>query len=158
MANAWALFEAIARKAATLTEAPSEPLGGLHPFDQRNIHPRVQHISKKLFDNGHYAQATFEVYKFLDKEVQKLAKSSESGKTLMMKAFSEISPLIKLTALSTVTEKDEQEGYKFIFAGSILAIRNPRGHEVQLPDSLSQCLDHVSLASLLLRRLEDVKP
>jgi len=158
MANAWALFETVTRRAGAYTDASSEPAGGLHPFDQRNIHPNVENVSRKLFDDGHYAQATFEAYKLLDKHVQKLANSGQSGKTLMMQAFSETSPLIRLNGLSTVTEKDEQEGYKFIFAGSILAIRNPRGHEVGMRETPDQCLDHLSLASLLFRRLENLPP
>jgi uncharacterized protein (TIGR02391 family) len=157
MAESWTLFESVVRRASAFTDAASEPVGGLHPFDQRNIHPAIETVSKKLFDDGHYSQATFEAYKLIDKEVQKLAKNSESGVKLMMKAFSETTPLIQLTKLSNASEKDEQEGYKFIFAGSIMAIRNPRGHEVGLSDSLSQCLDHLSLASLLLRRLEELK-
>ncbi len=153
MADAWALFETIARRAASFTE-PYRTADVLHPFDERNIHPKIEKVSKKLFDDGHYAQATFETYKLLDKEVQNLTGSTDSGKSLMMKTFSEVSPLIKLTKLSNVSEKDEQEGYKFIFAGSVMAIRNPRGHEVGLADSPALCLDHLSLASLLLRRLE----
>ena len=47
--------------------------------------------------DGHYALATFEAYKLLDKEVATLAKLSESGVKLMMKAFNEQSPLIRLT-------------------------------------------------------------
>lgn len=46
-------------------------------------------------------------------------------------------------------------GYKFIFAGSQSAIRNPRGHDTDVEDSLDQCLDHLALASLLVRRLDD---
>jgi uncharacterized protein (TIGR02391 family) len=157
MVDGWKLFESITRRAAAHTEAASEPVGGLHPFDQRNIHPGIGVASKKLFDDGHYSQATFEGFKLLDKEVQKLANSNESGKKLMMTAFNEVTPLIKLTNISTVTEKDEQEGYKFIFAGSMMAIRNPRGHEVNLPDTPSRCLDHLSLASLLFRRLDELK-
>ncbi len=42
-----------------------------------------------------------------------------------------------------------------MFAGSMLAIRNPRGHEVSLSESPDQCLDHLSFASFLLRRLEE---
>ena len=44
---------------------------------------------------------------------------------------------------------------QFLFSGSILAIRNPGGHEFGVRDSPDQCLDHLGLASLLLRRLED---
>lgn len=157
MADPLAVFELVVRRARTITEARSDPAGGSHPFDDRNIHSRIQGASKKLFDDGHYAPATFEAYKLIDKEVSKLAKISESGVKLMMKAFSEQSPLIKLTELSTTSEKDEQQGYKFIFSGSVMAIRNPRGHEYGVLDTPTECLDHLSLASLLLRRLERAK-
>lgn len=150
-------FEDIVRRCASFTEARSEPLGGSHSFDERNIHTKIHSTSKKLFDDGHYASATFEAYKMLDKEVASMAKSSESGVKLMMSALSEVSPLIRLTNLSTQSEKDEQQGYKFIFSGAVMAIRNPRGHEYGVIDSLTDCLDHLSLASMMLRRLERVK-
>ena len=150
-------FEFIVRRAGSVTEARSEPVGGSHPFDERNIHSKIHATSKRLFDDGHYAPATFEAYKLVDKQVAELANSSESGVKLMMKAFNEHSPLIRLTHLSTTSEKDEQEGYKFIFSGSVMAIRNPRGHEYGVEDSPTECLDHLSLASMLLRRLERTK-
>ncbi|MDP2027117.1 TIGR02391 family protein [Sulfuriferula sp.] len=147
-------FELVTRRARIFTEARSEPAGGLHPFDERNIHSKIEGVSKKLFDDGHYAQATFEAYKFLDKQVAYYAKSSETGEKLMMKAFNEESPLIQLTDLSTPSKKDEQRGFRFIFSGSVVAIRNPRGHEYGIKDTPTESLDHLSLASMLLRRLE----
>lgn len=125
-----------------------------HPFDERNIHPGISSVSLKLFDDGHFAQATFEAFKYLDNEVKKISNSSESGYKLMMTAFAVDKPKIKLTALSTPSEVDEQMGYKFIFAGAMSAIRNPRGHD-NLVDPIDLCLDHLSFASVLLRRLEN---
>lgn len=153
MGESFRYFELIARRACSFTEARSEPIGGSHPFDERNIHSKIEEASKKLFDDGHYAQATFEAYKLIDKEVAYHAKVSESGVKLMMNAFNEQSPLIKLTDLSTLSKKDEQKGYMFLFSGSVMAIRNPRGHEYGIKDSPTDCLDHLSLASMLLRRL-----
>lgn len=137
------------------TEARQEQTEELHPFDARNIHPGLPPEIRRLFDNGHYAQATLEAFKFIDKQVQYHAGSSESGFRLMTQAFSEINPKIHLTPLATVTDRDEQKGYQFLFSGSVLAIRNPRAHEVCVKDDPDTCLDHLSLASLLLRRLED---
>jgi uncharacterized protein (TIGR02391 family) len=108
-----------------------------------------------LFDDGHFAQSTFEAFKFVDKEVQRFARLTESGFRLMMQALAADNPLIRLNPLTTASEKDEQKGFQFLFAGSVLAIRNPRGHEHSVVDSPDQCLDHLSLASLLLRRLDD---
>ena len=125
----------------------------LHPFDERDIHPSLPLDVRNLFDDGHYAQATFEACKYLDKVVQRLSNENISGKSLMMKVFKEDSPILQITPLTTITEKDEQEGYKFIFAGSVLAIRNPRGHE-NISDDTETCLEHLSIVTHLLRRLE----
>lgn len=155
MANLLSQFEVIVRKVNQFTGARSVPTGGFHPFDERNIHPKLPQVVRDLFDNGHYAQATFEAFKFLDKEVQHHSGLTESGFKLMMQVFGSDSPAIQLTPLSTTSELDEQKGYQFTFAGSVLAIRNPRGHEFSVMDSPDKCLDHLSLVSLLLRRLEE---
>lgn len=148
-------FETIVRKSGSVSENPEQEFFRSHPFDLHNIHPRLPPIVKDLFDDGHFAQATFEAFKFLDKEIQRFTGSEESGYKLMMQVFAENKPLIPLTKLSTLSEKDEQKGYQFIFAGSVLAIRNPRGHEYGVKDDPDRCLDYLSLISLLLRRLEE---
>lgn len=147
-------FERIARRAYLFTSGRREAERGLHPFEERNIHQRLPVKVRELFDDGHYAEATFNAFKFLDKEMQRLSQLNKTGFKLMMDALNEESPIVRLTACGTISEKDEQQGYRFIFAGSVLAIRNPRGHEYDVNDSPHGCLDHLSLASLLLRRLE----
>jgi len=148
-------FETIAREAQKYSIHISEEAEELHPFDERNIHPAIATVSKALFDDGHYAQATFEAYKYIDKEVQTLSHLSESGFKLMMNAFNESAAKIKLTRLSNQSEVDEQQGYKHIFSGAAMAIRNPRGHEHSLKEAPDECLDHLSLASLLKRKLNE---
>jgi uncharacterized protein (TIGR02391 family) len=147
-------FERITRRAHFFTSEDASTSGGMHPFEARNIFEPMPKTVRDLFDNGHYAQATFESLKFLDKEISRVANISETGKSLMMKAFSETNPIIKLTPLTNDTERSEQEGYKFIFSGVMMAIRNPRGHEYTIKDTLDNCLDHLSFVSVLFRRLE----
>ena len=155
MLNRLKRFELITRNSHAVTERPEQERLGFHPFDVRNIHPRLPPVVKELFDDGHFAQATFEAFKYVDKEVQRFSGSQESGFKLMMQVFAGNPPAISLTKMSNTSEQDEQKGYQFIFAGSALAIRNPRGHEYGVKDDPDRCLDHLSLASLLLRRLED---
>ncbi len=147
-------FEKIVRRAFLFTTGTPEAERVLHPFETRNIHQALPAKVKKLFDDGYYAEATFQAFKFVDKTIQRLSKLKSSGFNLMMAALSEASPLVQLTQCTTTTEKDEQKGYQFLFAGGSLAIRNPRGHEYDIEDSPDACLDYLSLASLLLRRLE----
>lgn len=146
-----ARFEAIARRAYRHTDAPEAKS---HPFDARGIHTDLPGMVRDLFDDGHYAQAVFEAMKYLDEEVQRISGDSNFGTSLMMRVFGGDPPKLPLNSGVTLSEKSEQEGYKFIFAGTTLGIRNPRGHKSGLKDSLDVCLDHLGLASALLRRLD----
>jgi uncharacterized protein (TIGR02391 family) len=156
MNSALEWFEKIARSAKSVGNSPEIEAVQIHPFDARNIHPDIAIVSLKLFDDGHYSQATFEAFKFLDHKVKDASGINESGYKLMMAAFNEVKPKIKLTGLVTTSDIDEQIGFRFIFAGSMSAIRNPRGHDIRA-DPIDTCLDHLSLASVLLRTLENRK-
>jgi len=159
MTNTLSKFQRLAEKTRGLTH-PDEEIPKSHPFDERNMHPAVDKCSRKLFDDGHYSQATFEVYKFIDNRVKNLSRIKTSGYGLMMKTFNEENPHLNLTSsldMSKRSKVDVQRGYKHIFAGAMSAIRNPRGHESGLVETPDECLDYLSLASLLLRQLEKVK-
>src|ERR1035438_4098582 len=93
-------FEKIVRRAFLFTSAPSQAERTLHPFEMRDIHEGLPPKVKKLFDDSHYAEATFQAFKFVDKTIQKLSAVKESGFKLMMAVLSESSPLVKLTACS----------------------------------------------------------
>ncbi|WP_234452455.1 TIGR02391 family protein [Pseudomonas sp. MF6747] len=149
------LFEEIVRRTKEVVDGGSDAKNiALHPFELRNIHQSFYGKVKKLFDNGHCAESTFEAFKLIDKLVQRLCQVDESGFKLMMNAFNETKPMLTLADLSTTSGRDEQKGYSFLFSGAVMAIRNPRGHEINLSDDPDTCLDHLAFASLLLRRLE----
>lgn len=156
MADEISRFETIARRTPQYTEQQANAEWG-HPFEVRGIHPSISDVARRLFDDGHYAQATFEALKLIENEVQEMSGLlSKNGVDLMMAAFKENSPKIRLTEQSNQSEASEQQGFKFLFAGAMLAIRNPRGHGVGVVESPDECLEHLSLASLLLRRLDAV--
>jgi uncharacterized protein (TIGR02391 family) len=135
-------------------EGESTPAILLHPFDLRNVHASFPLKVRDLFDDGHCAEATFAAFKYVDKVVQKHSGKKESGQKLMLAVFSKDNPIIKLNPLTNPSEEDEQEGYRFMFAGAVMGIRNPGGHEIELSDDPDVCLDHLAFASLLIRRLE----
>lgn len=147
-------FEKICRRAHIVNEANSVPQN-IHPFESRNLFPNFPKKARKLFDDGHYSEATFEALKFLDKRIQSISGSRESGYKLMMQVLDKSNPRIKLNSLLNQSEIDEQEGFRFIFAGIMSAIRNPKGHEYSIEDDLDTCLDHLTVISTLLRRVED---
>lgn len=158
MATALDLFEQIVRRAPARESigeaAPTSNGYPVHPFELRNVHVGFPPKVRKLFDDGHGAEATFHAFKYVEKVVQKHAGSTLNGEKLMMAVFNESGPVVKLNGLANASEQDEQRGYRFIFSGAIVAIRNPGGHEITLSDDPDVCLDHLAFASLHLRRLE----
>lgn len=154
------VFEAIVRATKNVGHShSSEAQLGVHPFDERNIHPDISTVSLRLFDNGHYSQATFEAFKFIDNRVKKISGIKDTGFNLMMAAFDPKTPRIQLNDLLSMSDNDEQLGFRHVFAGVMSGIRNPRGHdnEIDRPDTIDLCLDHLSIASVLLRTLENRK-
>jgi len=159
MTNALSKFQRVVRRTRRFA-APDGQTSKTHPFDERNMHPTVDEKSRKLFDDGHYSQATLEAYKCIESEVKKISKINKPGYELMMRAFNERNSLINMSSsldISEESKKNEQIGYKHIFAGAMSAIRNPRGHEPGFLETQNECLDYLSLASLLLRRLDKQK-
>lgn len=147
-------FEEICRRAHIVDESSSSDTNA-HPFQLRNLYSKFPQKVRNLFDDGHYSEATFEALKFLDKSVQNLAETKDTGFKLMMKVFGGNPPTLKINDLADESKEDEQKGYQFIFAGVMSAIRNPKGHEYSIEDDLDTCLDHLTVISALFRRLEE---
>lgn len=154
-------FERVARSIGAaqveLSTIPGEAseIAEPHPFETRNIHPELPNRVRLLFDDGHWEQAVFEAFKYIEKEVKHISGlQGKTGHGLMMEAFNENNARVPLSPLATESEIDEQRGYKHIFAGAAAGIRNPRGHEVDIGDTPDEALDYLALASLLLRRLD----
>lgn len=73
----------------------------------------------------------------------------------MMEAWT-TNGVLKITACKTETDKNVQEGIKFLSAGLMQAMRNPTAHEPALdwPISKEDCLDMLSFLSYLFRQLD----
>ena len=141
----------------TFGEKPKDTREDEHPFDRRNIHPEIAKVSKPLFDNKHYKQATQEACSYIEEIVKQQSEiKGKVGFDLMMAAFDKKKKRICLNALSDDNEMNEQEGFRYIFAGTFSGIRNPRSHG-QHPETMEECLDNLSLLSLLMRKLDNAQ-
>lgn len=126
-------------------------------FDRMQFHPRVIRVSESLFKTGNYAQAIFEAFKAVDNFVKEKTALTLDGQALMSKVFDENEPIIKLNDLLTRSDRDEQEGFKFMFKGATIGIRNPKAHGNVIQTDPYRTLEYLSFASLLMRRIEEGK-
>lgn len=126
-------------------------------YDLLKFHPRIVKASRSLFRSGHYPEAILNAYKCIEIFAKEKSGLKGRGVDLMHRVFNEKNPSIKLNRMQEDFEIDEQTGFRFIYAGSMMGIRNPKAHaEVQQKDPY-RTLEYISLASLLAKRLEEGK-
>lgn len=127
-------------------------------FDLLKFHPRIKEASERLFKNSHYAQAILETFKAVNNFVkEKSGKQEWDGKNLMAKVFRRENPIIRFNELKTVSEKDEQEGFMFLFMGAVVGIRNPKAHDNIIQTDPYKTLEYLSFASLLVKKVKEGK-
>lgn len=124
-------------------------------FLKRNFHPEIIKHSQKLFIQGNFFHSVFEAAKAYNKDVKTKSQSERDGQPLMLNVWG-CEGVLKITTCQTQTEKDFQDGIKFISGGLMSAIRNPTAHEpaISWPIEKQDCLDILSLISFLYRQLD----
>lgn len=125
-------------------------------FLSRNFHEAIHKHCRKLFIQENYFHAVFEAAKVYNRLVQQKAQSDKDGSPLMLEVWS-LNGVLKLNKGQSQTEKDIQDGVKFLSAGLMQALRNPTAHEPALdwPITKQDCLDMLSFISYLLRQLDN---
>jgi uncharacterized protein (TIGR02391 family) len=124
-------------------------------FMARNFHEVIHQHCRKLFIQGNYFHAVFEAAKVYNKLVQRKSRSEKDGQALMLEVFSS-NGVLRLNSGRTQTEKNVQDGVKFLSAGLMQAMRNPTAHEPaqEWPISKEDCLNMLSFISYLLNQLD----
>ena len=116
----------------------------------------LHRFCRKLFADGHYALAVQRACTYIHNVVrEKSTRYDKDGADLMMAVFSPNDPTLRLNQLATPSDRNEQQGYMFILAGTMTGIRNPRSHEHDLEDSPEEALEILVLINHLMRRLNN---
>jgi uncharacterized protein (TIGR02391 family) len=136
---------------------PVPPAAAADPlalFDQVITEPDLSAATRPLYRDGHFARAVEEGFKFLNNAVKgRSGDTTRDGQALMLNTFSDTTPVLRLNRLRRQSEKDEQKGYAFIYAGTMTGIRNPRAHEHDLRDDPDVALEMLVIANHLTRML-----
>jgi uncharacterized protein (TIGR02391 family) len=116
----------------------------------------VRH-SQHLFLQGNYFHAVFESAKAYNKLVREKAQGDKDGEALMLEVWGCERGVLKVTRCETDTDRNVQDGIKFLSAGLMRAIRNPTAHEpaIDWPISEEDCLNILSFLSFLFRKLDE---
>jgi len=126
-------------------------------FAQLKVNDRIADVAEGLFEDGHYREAVFNAAKTLVNIVkEKSGRHDLDGKGLMNTVFSKNNPILAINDWADASDWDEQEGFMNLFAGVVLAIRNPAGHS--FPELTRQrAIEYLSLINMLLERVRQAK-
>ncbi len=138
--------------APQVTEPVAVATDPMAQFDALVSDPDLNATCRTLFRDGHHARAVEEAFKFLANAVKgRSGEPTRDGQDLMLHVFSLENPVLRLSDLRRVSERDEQAGYRFMFAGAMTGIRNPRAHEHTLRDQADVALEMLVMANHLMR-------
>jgi uncharacterized protein (TIGR02391 family) len=123
-------------------------------FEALDLHPRIAAVATPLYRDGHYANAVLNASTALVNFVkEKSGRFDLDGAALMTTVLSVNTPRLAINGLADQTDRDEQQGMMHLFAGAVLALRNPRAHKL-FQDSPEQALDYIAFLSMLARALD----
>jgi uncharacterized protein (TIGR02391 family) len=155
IANLRTIIELFKEKLADGGETPAAK--ARRAFGDLDLHPEVARACGKLFLDGHYAEAIENACKVLDMLVKmRSMKMDPSGTELMQVVFSPKNPILKYNDQTSDSERSEQQGMMFLFAGAMLALRNPRAHGL-VQDHPDNAVDYLSFISMLAKSLDRTK-
>ena len=124
-------------------------------FDRLVTNDVLRAATRDRFRSHNFTDAVEAAFKCLANAVKERSGNHEKdGADLMRHVFGAQSPLLKLSALRSRSEKDEHNGYRDIFAGVMTGIRNPRAHEHAIQDNPAVALELLTMANHLMRKLD----
>ena len=126
------------------------------------LHPNIQKVSEKLYRDGSYAEAACNALIEINSRLKELYRAAypeseniPDGQSLMNKVFAENDPVLEAGDRTTQTGKDIHSGTRFLFAGAMAALRNPKAHEnikIGKDDSMRRLI----FASMLMFQIDEI--
>lgn len=123
-----------------------------------SLHPTVRKLARPRMEANCYADAVESVFKEINSIMKEMVKSAtkeeKDGVQLMQFALGGNRPIVQVTsALDTLSDRDMQQGYQFLFSGAMAAIRNPKAHSnVQI--TKVEAFRFLMFASTLMTKLD----
>ncbi|MGE5297794.1 MAG: TIGR02391 family protein [Acidobacteriaceae bacterium] len=145
----------------------SAPGRRMELFDRYDFHPRIKEVAFSQFENNDFKGAILNAFiEVVDQVKNKAGRPKDKngkdidGDDLMNKLFScdgSRPPKIKFNSLRDGLDRAEQRGLMYLFKG-IVGIRDRKAHLNFIQNDPLKTIEYLSLASLLLRLLEENTP
>lgn len=128
-------------------------------FDSLKLHPDIIKASKNSFSNGEYGSSVFMACVALKElvEHQSNVPCEKEEPNYFHTVFKGENPILKINGLQDQSDRDEQEGFRFMIVGAWKALRNPRGHSLKHKDDPEDALSCLAFLSFLAKKVENAE-
>ena len=114
-------------------------------FEGLDLHPAIADATGGRFRSNHHADAVEAAVKALNNLVRlKAGVDDIDGMPLMQSVFGGKDPVLKFNEFADQNDRDEQQGFMFMFAGAVAGLRNPRAHRL-MEDEPQRALEFIAL-------------
>ena len=126
----------------------------------RNIHPQVMKYCSREYLSEDYFHACFEAIKGLYDRIREMSHLNLDGNSLVDQAFSKDKPILIINNMTTVSEKNEFEGFKHLLLFLHKSVRNVEAHDIRLgnDEGLDWCLNIFTCISIAHQYLDRALP
>ena len=150
----------------TLSESERRAAALANKMASRRIHHEVRKYCDAEYTRENYFHAVVEAYKGLAERIREQTGYTSDGLELMKKSFERPPPkqggypALAFNSLTTVTEKNEHDGFLDFLSGCTRFFRNPMSHtpKVKWHRDVDDAVDCLTLISLLHFILDDCYP
>lgn len=126
------------------------------------LHSDIKKVSEKLYRDGSYAEAACNAFIEINSRLKELyhtarpdSENIPDGQTLMNKIFADNDPVLEAGDRTTQTGKDIHAGTRFLFAGAMAALRNPKSHE-NITLEKDESMRRLVFASMLMFKIDEI--
>ncbi|MGH3897195.1 MAG: TIGR02391 family protein [Pseudonocardiaceae bacterium] len=122
------------------------------------LHPTMS-TALALAKGGRTSEAVLEALRLVEERIQFLTANDNSGQTLMESVFGARPPRLDITTTAGPAAEDEREGFRLLFIGAVLGLRDPRLRDPYstgrtIPATVDETFEYLAVASMLMRRLD----
>ncbi|MFI5541527.1 TIGR02391 family protein [Nocardia sp. NPDC051900] len=128
-------------------------------FEASSLHPAIAKIANDRLHAGQGNDAVFRAFEAIESRIQQLTGRTEIGDSLVNTVFKQHDPASSLLDVSGDDLEEsrrghERNGYRFLFMGAAIGVRNTHAHGSRPEISPTEAFELLALASHLMRRLD----
>jgi uncharacterized protein (TIGR02391 family) len=121
------------------------------------LHPKIIQSSLRHYEDGFYRVAVLDAMLALTETIREKSGLDGDGVKLVSAVFRPENPILLFSERTTISGRDDHDGFHLIMLGAFQGIRNPKSHLSTSDLTEQTAAQYLVFISLLVRRVEEAR-